>query len=313
MYAQNVNAVVAISNQATTNIYGQITETASSGSGFIITENGYVVTNYHVAEGATKLTVILHNGTEYDAKLVGYDSANDVAVLKVDATGLPFVKLGKSDDLIVGDQVVAIGNPLGELTNSLTVGYVSAIERSIKTGGALINMIQADVAINSGNSGGPLFNMKGEVVGITTAKYSGTSGSGATIEGISFAIPVDDVAKKVNDLVNYGYITGAYLGVSVSDTDPTYAEYFGIPAGAYVREVTKGYCAYEAGIKAKDVIVELGGYKITSLNDLSQALDKFNPGDTIIVVVYRGGGAINIELTLDERPKMTNSDVTPAP
>ena len=309
VYAQNVDAVVAIANQATTtNIYGQVTETASSGSGFIISENGYVVTNYHVAEGATKLTVILHNGTEYDAKLVGYDAANDVAVLKVEAVGLPFVKLGSSDDLIVGDQVVAIGNPLGELTNTLTVGYVSAMDRDISTGGALINMIQTDAAINSGNSGGPLFNMKGEVVGITTAKYSGTSGSGATIEGISFAIPIDDVIKKVTDLKDYGYLTGPYLGITVTDTDETYADYFGIPSGAYVRSVEPGYCAAKAGLQPKDVIVGLGGHGISCINDLSRALEHFKPGDTVELVVYRGGGRITLQITLDERPKTNNSD-----
>ena len=308
VYAQNVDAVVAISNQATTNIYGQITETASSGSGFIISENGYVVTNYHVAEGATKLTVILHDGTEHIAQLVGYDSANDVAVLKVEANGLPYVKLGSSDDLIVGDQVVAIGNPLGELTNSLTVGYVSATDRDISTGGALINMIQTDAAINSGNSGGPLFNMKGEVVGITTAKYSGTSGSGATIEGISFAIPIDDVIKKVTDLKEFGYLTGPYLGITVSDTDETYADYFGIPAGAYVRSVEAGYCAAKAGLQPKDVIVELGGHTITCINDLSRALEHFKAGDTVELVVYRGGGRMTLEVTLDERPQTNNSD-----
>ena len=308
VYAQNVDAVVAISNQATTNNYGQVTQTASSGSGFIISEDGYVVTNYHVAEGATKLTVILNNNTEYNAALVGYDSANDVAVLKIEATGLPYVKLGSSDDLIVGDQVVAIGNPLGELTNSLTVGYVSATDRDISTGGALINMIQTDVAINSGNSGGPLFNMKGEVVGITTAKYSGTSGSGATIEGISFAIPIDDVIKKVTDLKDHGYLTGPYLGITASDTDETYADYFGIPAGAYVRSVEPGYCAAKAGLQAKDVIVELGGYEVTCINDLSRALEHFKAGDTVKLVIYRGGGKMTLEVTLDERPQSNNSD-----
>ena len=303
VYAQNVKAVVAISNQATTtNIYGQVTESASSGSGFIISSDGYVVTNYHVAEGATKLTVILHDGKEYAARLVGYDAGNDVALLKVEATDLPCVKLGKSSDLIVGDQVVAIGNPLGELTNSLTVGYVSALERDIKTGGARINMIQTDVAINSGNSGGPLFNMKGEVVGITTAKYSGTSNSGATIEGISFAIPFDDVRKKVTDLMEYGYLRGAYLGISVSDD--TSGE------GALVREVTVGSCAAKGGLLAGDVIQSLGGYPVTSMNDLGRALEHFSAGDTVQMEVLRKGQTVLLTLTLDERPKTTNTDVT---
>ena len=302
VYAKNVQAVVAISNQATTNIYGQITETASSGSGFIISADGYVVTNYHVAEGATKLTVILHDSTEYVAKLVGYDSGNDVALLKIEATDLPFVKLGNSSDLIVGDQVVAIGNPLGELTNSLTVGYVSALERGVNTGGAKINMIQTDVAINSGNSGGPLFNMKGEVVGITTAKYSGTSNSGATIEGISFAVPIDDVRKKVTDLMEYGYLRGAYLGITVSDDTSG--------QGALVREATPGYCAEKAGLQSGDVIQSLGGYKVTCMNDLGRALEHFSPGDTIQIQILRNGEQLILELTLDERPKTTNTDAS---
>lgn len=302
VYAQNVKAVVAISNQATTNIYGQITETASSGSGFIISQDGYVVTNYHVAEGATKLTVILHDSTEYVAKLVGYDAGNDVALLKIEATGLPFVKLGSSKDLIVGDQVAAIGNPLGQLTNSLTVGYVSALERGVNTGGAKINMIQTDAAINSGNSGGPLFNMKGEVVGITTAKYSGTSNSGATIEGIGFAIPFDDVRKKITDLMEYGYLRGPYLGLVVSDEESG--------QGALVREVSAGYCSEKAGMQAGDIIQSLGGYPVTCMNDLGRALEHYSAGDTIQVQVLRNGKKVVLELTLDERPKTTNTDAS---
>ena len=295
VYAQNVKAVVAISNQATTNIYGQITETASSGSGFIISQDGYVVTNYHVVEGATKLTVILHDSSEYIAKLIGYDSGNDVALLKIEATDLPCVKLGSSSDLIVGDQVVAIGNPLGELTNSLTVGYVSALERGINTGGAKINMIQTDTAINSGNSGGPLFNMKGEVVGITTAKYTGTSTSGATIEGISFAVPFDDVRKKVTDLMEYGYLRGAYLGITVSDDTSG--------QGALVRDVTVGYCAEKGGMQAGDVIQSLGGYKVTGITSLTRALRNFKAGDTATITVWREGQRLILTATFDEKPQ----------
>lgn len=301
VYAQCRKSVVAISNQTTTNIFGQISETASSGSGFIVSENGYVVTNYHVAEGATKLTVIMYDGTEYTAKLVGYDSGNDLAVLKIDAAGLPAVKLGSSDDLIVGDQVAAIGNPLGELTNSLTVGYISAKNRSVTTEGTTINMLQTDAAINSGNSGGPLFNMKGEVIGITSAKYTGTTSSGAVIEGIGFAIPMDDVVKKINDLMQYGYITGAYLGVSVRDMDPALANY-GIPIGAHVEEVVEGYCAKKAGVKAQDIIIGLGDYEVDSLNALTRALDKFNAGDKTTIKVWRSGVQMEFEITLDEKP-----------
>ena len=302
VYARNVNAVVMITAEVTTG--GMFGGTGTSfGTGFVLTPDGYVVTNCHVVEGANKLSVETAAGDIYDAVLVGYDSANDVAVLKIEEENMQAVTVGSSNALIVGDQVVAIGNPLGELTATLTVGYVSAKERNVNTDGTVINMIQTDAAINSGNSGGPLFNMKGEVVGITTAKYSGTSNSGATIEGIGFAIPIDDVYDMIDDLVNYGYITGAYLGISVGDTDPDAAAYFGVPTGAYVYEVVPGYCAEEAGVKAKDVIVKLGGYTVSGLNDLSRALRNLEPGETTTVVVVRAGQQLELTITLDEKPQ----------
>ncbi len=303
VYAQNVKSVVAINNQATTNIYGQVTETASSGSGFILTEDGYIVTNYHVIAGASRLTVITADKTEYDATYVGGDESNDVALLKIDATGLPAVTIGSSDDLIVGDQVVAIGNPLGELTNTQTVGYVSAKDRDVATDGRVISMIQTDAAINPGNSGGPLFNMKGEVVGITTAKYSGTTSSGASIEGIGFAIPIDDVLPIIEDLQSYGYVTGAYLGVMVRDMDESTAKMFNLPMGAYVESVTEGYCAERAGVQAKDIIIGLGSTEIASRTDLTRALRKLEPGDTTTLTVYRSGQQLSLSITLDERPR----------
>ncbi len=303
VYAQNVRSVVAISSQGlTTNIYGQVSETASSGSGFVISADGYVVTNYHVIEDAQRLTVILYDGTEYAATVVGQDTANDLAVLKIEAQGLSFATLGSSDDLIVGDQVVAIGNPLGELTNTLTVGYVSAKERTVNTTGARINMLQTDAAINPGNSGGPLFNMKGEVVGITTAKISGTTESGASLEGLGFAIPIDDVAKKISNLINYGYVNSAYLGVTVRDVSQEVSETYGVPMGASVDSVVPGSCSQIAGIQAKDIIVELGGYRISSLNDLTQALLHFKGGDTTTVTVWRSGILHELEITLDLHP-----------
>lgn len=308
VYAQNVDTVVAISNSMlSTNIYGQTTQTASSGSGFILTENGYVVTNYHVVEGASTLTVITSDRTEYAAELVGYDESNDVAVLKIDATGLPYVTLGSSDELIVGDQVVAIGNPLGELTSTLTAGYVSAINRDVTTESSIINMIQTDAAINPGNSGGPLFNMKGEVIGITTAKYSGTTSSGASIEGIGFAIPIDDVVSLIDDLMNYGYVTGAYLGVMVSNMDESSAQMYGLPIGAYVQSVTDGYCAQAAGVQAKDIIIALGDTTVESITDLTRALRKFKAGDTTTITVYRGGRELTLTVTLDEKPHETTA------
>ena len=308
VYAMNVNSVVAISNHATTNVYGQVTEMASSGSGFIISEDGYVVSNYHVVEGADTLTVITYEGTEYPATLVGYDESNDIALLKVSASGLNPVDVGSSADLIVGDQVVAIGNPLGELTSTLTVGYISAKDRTINTDGTYdINMMQTDAAINSGNSGGPLFNMKGEVVGITTAKYSGSSNSGASIEGIGFAIPIDDVTGILQDLKDYGYVKRAYLGVSVVSMDPAVAEAYGLPTGSKVSVVEANTGAERAGIEVGDIIIGMGGYDVTGNSDLLSILRNFKPGDTTTITVFRRGQTIELTITLGERPASADS------
>ena len=302
VYAQNVKSVVAITCTVASSYYGQPTTGTSSGSGFILTEDGYVVTNYHVVEGATAVTVTTNDGTAYTAAIVGGDSTNDIAVLKVEGSGMPAVTIGSSSALIVGDQVAAVGNALGELTNSLTVGYISAKDRMVTTDGFAINMLQTDTAINSGNSGGPLFNMYGEVVGITTAKYSGSSSSGATIEGIGFAIPIDDVIGMIEDLMSQGYISGAYLGVSVSDMDAQAAAYYGLPVGAYVQEATAGYAAARAGIQAKDIIVALGEYEINGVTSLTRALRNFAAGDTTTITVYRNGAELVLTITLDAKP-----------
>ena len=303
VYAANVGAVVAVANEGVqTNIFGQVSRTASSGSGFIISADGYVVSNYHVIEGAQKLTVITGDGTEYDAAIVGYDESNDVSLLKIQGENLPYVTLGSSDALVVGDQVYAIGNPLGELTSTLTVGYVSAKERMVTTDVTAISMIQTDAAINSGNSGGPLFNTKGEVVGITTAKYSGTSGSGASIEGIGFAIPIDDVVGILEDLKEQGYVSSAYMGVSVRDVD-SYGMAYGLPSGAFVQEVVSGSPAEIAGIMAQDIIINIGGYEIGSTNELLLALRKLEIGQQTTVTVYRAGQNINLNITLEEKPQ----------
>ena len=304
IYEQNVSSILAITSTVrTTNNYGQIAEYTSSGTGFIITEDGYVVTNHHVIEGATKITVTMYNGTSYGAELIGSDATNDVALLKMQAQGLKPVTIGSSSTIQVGDQVVAIGNALGELSSSLTVGYISGIDRDVATDGTVMNMIQTDAAINSGNSGGPLFNARGEVIGITTAKYSGTTSSGASIEGISFAIPVDDVIGMLDDLKEFGYIRSAYLGVMVRDMDPSVAAAYGLPLGVYVEEVTVGNCAQKAGVRAKDIITGLGGYEIENMSDLSRALRAYNGGETVTITVWRSGQELILEITLDAKPQ----------
>ncbi|MBQ3215149.1 MAG: trypsin-like peptidase domain-containing protein [Oscillospiraceae bacterium] len=312
VYAQNVDSVVAINCEVSTS-YGVGT---SSGSGFVWTSDGYIVSNYHVVDGATAIKVVTHNGKEYEATYVGGDASNDIALLKVTTEDdLQAVTIGSSSKLIVGDLVEAVGNALGELSSTMTVGYVSAIDRIVTTEGSQINMIQTDAAINSGNSGGPLFNMKGEVVGIISAKYSGTTSSGATIEGIGFAIPMDDVIGMLEDLKEFGYVTGGYLGVTVSDMDPTDAQQYGLPMGVLVHSVTNGTCAQKGGIKAQDIIVELGGYEITNMNDLTRALRKFDGGDEVSVVVYRAsqGGEVILTLTLDSKPAADAATPDPAP
>lgn len=308
VYQQNVQSVVAISSTIKTTVYGIPTTGTATGSGFIYTSDGYIVTNYHVIDGASAITVTTNNGFTYGATLVGGDENNDVAVLKVEATDLPCVTIGSSDSLVVGDQVAAIGNPLGTLTNTLTVGYVSAKDRAVTTDSFAVNMLQTDAAINSGNSGGPLFNMYGEVVGITSAKYSGESSSGATIEGIGFAIPIDDVKDLIEALINDGYVSSGYLGVSVGDyvCDSSYASYYGIPestpAGGIIREVVEGYSADRAGVQLNDVIVGLGDYTVTGVTSLSAALRHYHAGDTTTITVYRNGEKLELTITLDEQP-----------
>ena len=293
IHAQNKDSVVGIANSITANIFGQATETASSGSGFIISENGYIITNYHVIEGATTLTVIMDNEEEYAATVVGYDSSNDFALIKINATGLTPVKLGDSDDLIVGDQVCAIGNPLGEMTNSLTVGYISVKDRDVTIDNSVINMLQTDTAINPGNSGGPLFNMKGEVIGITTAKSTGNA-----VESIGFAIPIDDVKGMIQELLEKGYISQPYMGVIITN------EWDGV--GVYVSSVEPDSPAFAAGLKKGDLIVGIGEYPTTTLSSLDKALRNFEAGDTTTISVYRSRQVIELTITFGEKNKAPN-------
>lgn len=298
VYAKNYMSVVAVTGKIN---MGNTGVGVSSGSGFVISQDGYVATNYHVVEGSEKVQVQTADGKTYTAVVVGSDVTNDVALLKVDAKDLVPVTLGSSADVVVGQQVVAIGNALGEYSSTLTVGYVSAKDRVIATDGTTINMLQTDAAINSGNSGGPLLDMNGNVIGIITAKISGTSSSGASIEGIGFAIPIDDVAGMLQDLKDYGYVTGAYLGVIVKNV-PEEVQAFGLPAGAYIDEISPGFAAEKAGLQVEDIIIGLNETKITSINDLTRALRNYKAGDSIEITVYRSGQEVKIPIILDEKP-----------
>ena len=299
VYAANVNSTVGIVTSAvTTNFWGQRTTSAAAGSGFLFTDDGYILTNYHVVQGADSVTVSTYDGTKYDAKIIGFDESNDVAVLKIAAEGLTPVVIGNSDQLNVGDSVVAIGNPLGELTFSLTSGTVSALDREVTmSSGISMELIQTDCAINSGNSGGALFNMHGEVVGITNAKYSGSSGSGASIDNIAFAIPINDVYSIVTSIIEKGYIEKPYIGVSVLDVSDETQKY-GLPKGASVQTVTDDGPAKAAGLQVNDIITKVDDTEITGSSDLVKTIGQCKPGQEITLTVYRQGQTLELKVTV---------------
>ena len=304
VYGMNVDAVCGIATEVTTNVFGQTTSTAVVGSGFVLTEDGYVVTNNHVAESAENLSVKLHDGTSYPAQLIGGDSLSDVALLKIEAEGLAHVAVGDSDKIAVGESCIAIGNPLGELTFTMTGGYISAMPREINISGKPINMFQTDAAINAGNSGGPLFDMDGNVIGITSAKISGMAGSGAMIEGVGFAIPVNDALRVIYDLQEYGFVRGrAFLGVTVKELDAVTADTYGLPSGPMVQSVVSGSCAEKAGVEVKDIILSFNGKSVKSYTQLMSALNKCSAGDEVTLHLYRAGAELDVTLTLDERPE----------
>ena len=309
VYAQNVNSTVGITTSITTNYFGYQTTAAAAGSGFILTQDGYILTNYHVVENSNSITVTTYDGTAYDAQLIGYDESNDIAVLKVDATDLTPVVLGDSDTLNVGDTVVAIGNPLGELTFSLTTGAVSALNRPVTfSTGTTMNLIQTDCAINSGNSGGALFNLYGEVIGITNAKYSSSgSSSEASIDNIGFAIPIDQVRSIFESIITNGYIVKPYIGVTVSDVSSE-SQSYGLPQGAAVRSVTENGPAAEAGLQENDIITTVNGETITGSNDLVKLVTSSSAGDTLELTVYRQGQTLTLTLTVGEQ----KTDALPA-
>ncbi|MEE0408127.1 MAG: S1C family serine protease [Oscillospiraceae bacterium] len=310
VYASVVNSAVSINCSATsTNIFGQQTQTASSGSGFIITEDGYVVTNYHVVSGASSVQVTLYNGDTYDATVIGGDSDYDVAVLKINADGLQPVTLGESADVNVGDTVLAIGNPLGELTFSMSQGIVSSCDRAINVDGTPFNMIQVDCSINPGNSGGPLVNLYGEVVGIVSAKYS--SYSSTTVEGLGFAIPISDVRSIITDIMENGAVTDkAYMAITAGTMNEQMAAQFNIDVteGVFVYSVVEGGAGEKAGLRLGDVITKMGDKTLTSRQDLSAAMKGYRAGDTVTLTVYRGGQYIEVELTFDAQPQTTGSE-----
>lgn len=301
IYAMAINQVVGVNSEAKTNVFGQITSSPVSGSGFIISSDGYIVTNYHVIQYAvlqgSELTVMMFDGKSYPAKVIGHEQDNDLAVIKVDAVGLNPVTLGTNKNMKVGNKVYTVGNPLGELTYTMTSGIVSALDREIVgRDGTSINMFQIDAAVNPGNSGGPVYNDRGEVIGIVSAKYSSTG-----IEGLGFAIPIDDANDIVSQLMTKGHVTGKpYMGISVSTVNSAVAEYYNLPQGALVEAVTRGSAAYKAGIRVGDVITKMGDKDILTKEDLISAKKAYKAGDTTTIVVNRQGEVLTLNITFDE-------------
>ena len=282
--------------------YGQNQVESGAGSGVIISSDGYILTCAHVVSGASQITVTIGD-TDYTATVVGEDDTSDVAVLKIDATGLTPATVGDSDSLSVGDSVLAVGNPLGELGGTVTSGIVSALNRSVTIQGTsstnTMSLIQMDASVSPGNSGGGLFNMNGELVGIVNAKSSDSDA-----EGLGFAIPVNDAVKVAQELLENGYVTGRpYLGISYyAVTDAQTAAQLGVNAyGVYIVEVVKGGPADKAGLQAGDRIVSMDGSEVATQSDLGTLMQDHKAGDTIEITVARGGQMQTVTVTLGEK------------
>lgn len=280
-----------------------------AGTGFFISDDGYILTCHHVIDGATAISVVTQDSTSYEAEVVGSDSDLDTAVLKVKNAGkttFPAVVLGDSSSLTVGDSVTAIGNALGTLANTLTTGVVSAKDRAISmSDGTAMKLLQTDCTVNSGNSGGPLFNEYGQVIGIVSAKLSSSSNSEASVEGLGFAIPINDVKDMVTSIIEHGYVTGKpNVGILMKDV-PQEAQQYGVPAGSEVLAVLDGSGAGKAGLQAGDIITAVNGTAVSGSEALKAAVQDCKAGDKVTFSVYRDGDTVELEITLDEDNQTT--------
>ena len=311
IYEKVHSSIVSIETKGTSGGFLNNSVTVGSGSGIVLSKDGYIVTNNHVIQEATEVTVTLSTGKTYTAKTVAKDAETDLAVIKIDATDLPEATLGDSDKLLVGDKAYAIGNPLGKnLYSSFTGGFVSGLNRSLDIDGESGNFIQTDTAINPGNSGGALVNAFGEVVGINTIKYSGEN-----VEGIGFAIPINDAKQVVDELIKKGYVSGRPLVGLVDPKSISKAEkeYYDLSDyGVYVTNVSSSGGAEKAGIKVGDIITYFDGTRIKTVEELNSLKDKHKAGDTIDVTVNRDGKEIPLKLTLTEdKPDATGIQKAP--
>ncbi len=286
------------------NFWGGTRVVSGAGSGVIYTADGYIITNNHVIEGAQNITVKLNDGTEYTATLVGSDPQTDVAVIKIDGTGLVPAVLGDSDHVQVGEEVIAVGNPLGTLGGTVTNGIISGMNRSINIGGREMTLMQTNAAVSPGNSGGGLFNVNGELIGIVNAKSAEEN-----TEGLGFVIPVNTARQVAQDLIENGFVTGRpMLGIKVQTiADPQTAMQFGVQSmGVYIMEVTPGSGAEAAGLKVGDRILSVGDKIVESSDDVLNALNGYAAGDEAVLRVVRGQTIITANVTLNERPSDGN-------
>lgn len=279
----------------------------SSGSGVIMSEDGYIITNNHVVESGDLFTVVMSDSTTYQAELIGTDEQTDLAVLKIEAEGLTAAEFGDSDEIQVGDRAFAIGSPGGvEFQNSFTGGFISAINRNVTINDRVMTLIQTDTAINPGNSGGALINSSGQVIGITSSKLSSTSTDSASIEGMGFAIPTTTVKEVCDQLIAYGHVTGRpAIGISGYDIDEMRAYYYDIPQGVMVTSVDTASDAYTQGVKSGDIITGVNGESITCMNDINNIKNNLKAGDTMDLTIYRSGKTMTITITLIDQADLS--------
>ena len=302
VYALACQQVVGVTTEITVkNYFGQTSSSAVAGTGFVISEDGYILTNNHVVsyavEGGYEVTVVTYDGTSYKAEIVGADEGNDIAVLKIDAKGLNPVTFADSDSIAVGDTVYAVGNPLGELDFTMTQGLVSALDRTITTeeNYVPINMFQIDAAVNPGNSGGPVYNAAGQVIGVVTAKSSATG-----VEGLGFAVPANDAVNIANELMENGFvISRVQLGITTRTLSYSAARYYGQAVGVYVVAVNEGSCAEKAGLKPGDIIAGVAGKDTPTYEALKTVLRGYAPGDEVELTIFRNDSEHTLTVTLD--------------
>lgn len=307
-------SVVGVTVRSVSNtVFGGTSTSDSEGSGIIYTADGYIVTNYHVIENAisnqsiSKVYVTLPNSDEeIEASIIGVDSVTDIAVIKIQKEGLSAATFDDSNNLKVGELVVAIGNPLGrELAGSITIGYVSALNRTLTSNGRTYKLLQTDAAINPGNSGGALVSSSGKVIGINTVKIGATD-----VEGIGFAIPSNIAKPIVDELIKNGKIVRPYIGISGISLDDNMAKRYNLVKGVYVAKIESSSAAYNSGIKVGDVIVKIDDKEITTIEELNEIKNSKNVGDTVKITVYRDGKNIEINVKLDSDDKTSTSNIT---